>query len=103
MTRSPQLQQAEPATAPGRRGTEYATSRPRVLEVTSFGEVALAQSRNEESHPAFANLFVETEILSDRSAILCTRRRRASDETPPWMFHAMLVHGQAKPAPVLRS
>ena len=44
-------------------------------------------------HPAFSNLFVQTEIVRERQAILCTRRPRSRDEQTPWMFHLMAVHG----------
>ena len=44
-------------------------------------------------HPAFSNLFVQTEIIRDRQAIFCTRRPRSLDEQAPWMFHLMAVHG----------
>ena len=44
-------------------------------------------------HPAFSNLFVQTEILRKQRAILCTRRPRSHDEHAPWMFHLMAVHG----------
>ncbi len=48
------------------------------------------------AHPAFSNLFVQTEIArASRQAILCTRRPRSADEQPPWMFHLMTVHGAA--------
>ncbi len=46
-------------------------------------------------HPAFSNLFVQTEIIAQRQAILCTRRPRSHDEHAPWMFHLMVVHGPA--------
>ena len=45
------------------------------------------------THPAFSNLFVQTEILAERNAILCTRRARSHDEAVPWMLHLMKVHG----------
>jgi cellobiose phosphorylase len=44
-------------------------------------------------HTAFSNLFVQTEILPRRQAILCTRRPRSLEEPVPWMFHLMAVHG----------
>ena len=46
-------------------------------------------------HPAFSNLFVQTELVPARQAILCTRRPRSSEERPPWMLHLMAVHGAA--------
>ena len=55
----------------------------------------LAPPATDSAHPAFSKLFVETEILRERQAILCTRRPRAPDEPTPWMFHLLAAH---KPA-----
>ena len=65
----------------------------RTIDVTSYAEVVLASSAADALHPAFSNLFVQTEIVPDRQAILCTRRPRSVDERMPWMFHLMAVHG----------
>ncbi|HEY6011514.1 MAG TPA: glucoamylase family protein, partial [Nitrospirota bacterium] len=65
----------------------------REIEVTSYAEVVLATPAADALHPAFSNLFVQTEIITDRRAILCTRRPRSRDEHTPWMFHLMAVHG----------
>jgi len=65
----------------------------RTLEVTSYAEVVLTSGVADALHPAFSNLFVETEIIPQRHAILCTRRPRFTAEQPPWMFHLMNVHG----------
>jgi cyclic beta-1,2-glucan synthetase len=65
----------------------------RTIEVTSYAEVVLAPPAADALHPAFSNLFVQTEIVADRQAILCTRRPRSLAETAPWMFHLMAVHG----------
>jgi cyclic beta-1,2-glucan synthetase len=65
----------------------------RVIEVTSYAEVVLATAAADDLHPAFSNLFVQTEILEPRRAILCTRRPRSLHEQAPWMFHLMVVHG----------
>ena len=65
----------------------------RTIEVTSYAEVVLAPSAADALHPAFSNLFVQTEIVRERQAILCTRRPRSQDETAPWMLHLMAVHG----------
>ncbi|MDP9225044.1 MAG: cyclic beta 1-2 glucan synthetase, partial [Actinomycetota bacterium] len=64
----------------------------RVIDVTSYAEVVLASSAADALHPAFSNLFVQTEIIRERQAILCTRRPRSLDEPTPWMFHLMAVH-----------
>jgi cyclic beta-1,2-glucan synthetase len=65
----------------------------RTIEVTSYAEVVLASVAADALHPAFSNLFVQTEILRRQGAILCTRRPRSIDEQAPWMFHLMAVHG----------
>ena len=65
----------------------------RTIDVTSYAEVALASPAADALHPAFGNLFVQTEIVPSRQAILCTRRPRSLQEQPPWMFHLMAVHG----------
>ncbi|MCC8998208.1 MAG: cyclic beta 1-2 glucan synthetase, partial [Candidatus Contendobacter sp.] len=65
----------------------------RVIEVTSYTEVVLASPAADVLHPAFSNLFVQTEILHPQPAILCTRRPRSQDESSPWMFHLMAVRG----------
>ena len=65
----------------------------RTIEVTSYAEVVLATPGADAAHPAFSNLFVQTEIVGPRRAILCTRRPRSHEERPPWMLHLMVVHG----------
>jgi cellobiose phosphorylase len=65
----------------------------RTIEITSYAEVVLASPAADALHPAFGNLFVQTEIVRPRQAILCTRRPRSTGEPAPWMFHLMSVHG----------
>ncbi len=63
---------------------------PRVIELTSYAEVVLAPAAADASHPAFSNLFVQTEFAKKSSALLCTRRARSADEKPPWLLHMMV-------------
>ena len=70
------------------RGTER-----RTLEFTSYAEVVLAKPDADAAHPAFSNLFVQTQLLRNRQAILATRRARSQTERPPYMLHLMAVHG----------
>ncbi len=65
----------------------------REIDVTSYAEVVIATAPADALHPAFSNLFVQTEIIPERHAILCTRRSRSFDEQAPWMFHLMTGHG----------
>jgi hypothetical protein len=65
----------------------------RKIDITSYAEVVLAPPAQDELHPAFSNLFVQTEIIRGQRAILCTRRPRSIEEQSPWMFHLVVVHG----------
>ncbi|MBA2482573.1 MAG: cyclic beta 1-2 glucan synthetase, partial [Planctomycetes bacterium] len=65
----------------------------RLLEATTYGETVLATLASDVAHPAFSNLFVRTELVPERSAILSTRRARSATEKPPWMFHLVAVDG----------
>jgi len=62
----------------------------RRLEVTSCLEVVLNYPAAHAAHPAFSKLFVQTEFVPDRAALLSRRRPRANDESWPWMFHALV-------------
>ena len=63
------------------------SGRKRRIELTSYAEVVLTTPAADATHPSFSNLFVETKIIRNKSAILCTRRPRSKDERPPWMLH----------------
>ncbi len=65
----------------------------RVIELTSYAEVVLASPAADTAHPAFSNLFVQTEFWPSLAALLCTRRARAPDEKPPWLVHLMVGQG----------
>jgi cellobiose phosphorylase len=65
----------------------------RAIDVTSYAEIVLASPAADALHPAFSNLFVQTEIIRRQQAILCTRRPRSAGDHAPWMFHLMAVHG----------
>jgi len=65
----------------------------RAIELTSYAEVALALPAEDAAHPAFSNLFVQTEFAPKSSAILGTRRARSQEEKPPWLLHLMVGQG----------
>ncbi len=71
----------------------------RTLDITSYAEVVLAPHAADTAHPAFSNLFVQTELVEERGAILCTRRPRSLHEQMPWLLHQMVVHGTVVGAP----
>ena len=67
----------------------------RTIEITSYAELALIGAADDIAHPAFAKMFVETEVLDD-GAILATRRRRTPTEPEVWAAHLLVAeHGAA--------
>ena len=59
----------------------------RHIEVTSYAELALSHPDNDNAHPAFSKMFVETEISDDRSAVFAHRRKRTEGEPDIAMVH----------------
>ena len=49
----------------------------RTIEVTSYAEVVLAPQAADVAHPAFSNLFVQTELVAERGRRSCARAGRA--------------------------
>ncbi|MGN6518566.1 MAG: GH36-type glycosyl hydrolase domain-containing protein [Dokdonella sp.] len=64
----------------------------RTLDITSYAEVVLASAVADALHPAFSNLFVQTEAVADREALLATRRRSSDEQAQHWLLHALVVH-----------
>ncbi len=68
-------------------------TRPREIEVTSYAEVVLASAAADAAHPAFSNLFVQTEFVPELEALLAGRRPRDREE-PAWAAQVMTVQGE---------
>ena len=68
--------------------------RTRDIQVTSYAELSLTAQAADAAHPAFANLFVETEFVSDLGAIVATRRKRSEDEPSVWVAHVLVSEGE---------
>jgi cyclic beta-1,2-glucan synthetase len=66
--------------------------RPREIEVTSYAEIVLAPAAADAAHPAFSNLFVQTEFVPALEALLAARRPRDREE-PVWAAQVMTVQG----------
>jgi len=63
----------------------------REIELTSYAEIALAPQAADEAHPAFQNLFIQTEFAADVGALLAFRRPRSKEEQPIWVAHVAAV------------
>ncbi len=66
----------------------------REIELTSYAELVLAPPSADAAHPAFSNLFVQTEWVADLGALLATRRVRTAAEPSVWAAHIVVVEGQ---------
>jgi cyclic beta-1,2-glucan synthetase len=64
-------------------------SEPRDIELTSYGEIVMAPPDADRAHPAFSNLFVETEWHAWCTAITATRRPRSPDDPALWCVHVV--------------
>ncbi len=62
----------------------------KAIDLTSYAEVVIAVAAADAAHPAFSNLFVETEIIREQQAILCNRRSGAANHASLWMFHLVV-------------
>src|SRR5437867_1705518 len=69
-------------------------NRCREIDFTSYAEVVLATQAADEAHPAFSNLFVETEFVPGHGTLLATRRPRSSDEPRVWLAHLAAPEGE---------
>ena len=75
-----------------RRVTVYNRSgTTRDIELTSYGEIVMQPLDVDRAHPAFGNLFVQTEWLPDSSAILAMRRPRTMTDKVRWCGHVAAV------------
>jgi cyclic beta-1,2-glucan synthetase len=69
-------------------------TRTREIQVTSYAELCLAPQAADVAHPAFSNLFVQTEFDPEVGALLATRRRQSDKETAVWAAHVAVVDGE---------
>ncbi|HSO79634.1 MAG TPA: glucoamylase family protein, partial [Chromatiaceae bacterium] len=59
------------------------------IELTSYAEIVLAPPRADLAHPAFSNLFVQTEFLPQFHGLLARRRPRAAGDPQVWAAHLL--------------
>jgi cyclic beta-1,2-glucan synthetase len=71
-------------------------SRARQIEVTSYCEIVLAPAAADAAHPAFSNLFVQTEFVPEVRGVLASRRPRKSSEPHVWAAHVLSVFSDAQ-------
>jgi len=64
----------------------------RTVEVTSYFEVVLARPSDDLAHPAFGNLFIQTEFAHE--SLLASRRPRSETQTRLWLMHTVATEGE---------
>ncbi|AFR25829.1 GH36-type glycosyl hydrolase domain-containing protein [Bartonella quintana] len=63
------------------------TNKDRLIEVTSYGELALATMDTDCAHPAFSRMFIETEIVERERTIFAKRRKRSPSDPEIYIAH----------------
>ncbi|HWU77779.1 MAG TPA: glycosyl transferase family 36 [Rhodanobacter sp.] len=67
--------------------------RGRRLSLTSYAELVLGPASDDNGHPAFSKMFVQTEWEAARGMLLATRRRRSDSQAEVWIAQALRVEG----------
>lgn len=65
----------------------------RTLSVTSYAELVLGPTGDDNAHPAFSKMFVQTEWDEQHQLLLATRRRRSDSQAQVWAAQALQVAG----------
>ncbi|MUT64825.1 glucoamylase family protein [Paenibacillus sp. NEAU-GSW1] len=67
----------------------------KVLEVTSFLELALANPIADDAHPAFSKLFVRTAYEAGSELLVASRRKREEKDRALWATHTLTANSSA--------
>ncbi len=64
------------------------------LELTSYLEPVLGPSNNDLDHLAFSKLFIQTEFISSKNALLAKRRKRSHQDNENWGLHVVYTDAE---------
>ncbi|MGI8469778.1 MAG: GH36-type glycosyl hydrolase domain-containing protein [Pyrinomonadaceae bacterium] len=70
------------------------SSRTREIEITGYAEIVLNEQAADEAHPAFSNMFVETEYVAAQQTLLARRRKRSVEDEEIWGAQTVAVEGR---------
>ncbi len=70
---------------------ENNSNKERILEITTFLELAMAPASAVNAHPAFNKLFIETSHDAASQCLLAKRRPREDEEKETWAVHSIYV------------
>lgn len=71
--------------------------RKRQLSVTTYAEMVVGPLGDDNAHPAFSKMFVQTEWAAEQQMLLATRRRRDESVAPVWVAQTLQLEGQTAP------
>ncbi|MFC5527745.1 GH36-type glycosyl hydrolase domain-containing protein [Rhodanobacter ginsengisoli] len=67
--------------------------RTRTFSLTSYAELVLGPRGDDDAHPAFSKMFVQTEWDAANRMLLATRRRRSNSQAEIWAAQALQLEG----------
>jgi cyclic beta-1,2-glucan synthetase len=70
-------------------------SHTREIELTSYAEIVLTSQLADLAHPAFSNLFIQTEYLPKACALIAQRRPRSEKDPQVWAAHVLASTGSS--------
>ncbi|MEO5829611.1 MAG: glycosyl transferase family 36, partial [Rhodanobacter sp.] len=70
--------------------------RNRRLSLTTYAELVLGPVGDDNAHPAFSKMFVQTEWDGEHQLLLANRRRRSDSQAQVWAAQALQVEGAAR-------
>ncbi len=65
------------------------------IEVTSYSEIVLASQDADEYHPAFSNLFIETEFNKELNCLIGSRRPKSKLDKTTWIGQSTVLQGNS--------
>jgi len=66
----------------------------RNVDLTSYVEPVLARMQDDNSHLTFSKLFLETEYIPSKEALLIHRRKRTQEDKEKWGVHVVVSSGK---------
>lgn len=73
--------------------TNY-SNEPREIELISYSEIVLTPPEADQAHPAFSNLFIETEFFAAEDSLIAKRRPRSAKDAPVWAVHTLATDAE---------
>jgi cyclic beta-1,2-glucan synthetase len=70
------------------------SGKAKAIELTSYLEPTLNPPNTDLDHQAFSKLFIQTEYLASKNALLAKRRKRSAHEIENWSLHVVVTDGR---------